>query len=142
MYDSASKLLSFISASPKRVKIYLDQVSEGMGPKRLKHFCPTRWTESSDSVTSIVQNFPIIIDTLEVNRSDCDASARSNALSYLASMTKFDLVIVLLIAERTVQYTRPLCESLQSEQCDLVRASEQAIHLVAVIRGAELFKKS
>ena len=76
-----------------------------------------------DGLNVMIVYFSLFLDTLEAIQVDCDPSARSNVISYFASMTKFGFVISLFVAERILQYTRPLCDSLQSETCDLVKSS-------------------
>lgn len=80
MYDYAQKLVVFITASPKRLQIYLDNAKKHDLP-RVEQFCPTRWSHRADSVASIISCYDPIYETLEDLRANTDLSVRNDAMS-------------------------------------------------------------
>ena len=133
MFDTAQKLLQFITASPKRLQVYMDNASKYALPK-VKHFCPTRWSARAESVSSIMHCFKPISESLEVLEADDDSSVRTTATALINAITRTDFLICLFIADGVLQLTTGLSDALQAVDCDLVRASDHAKSIVTLLQ--------
>ena len=123
-YDTAQKLLQFITASPKRHNFL---------PK-VKQFSSTRWSARAESTSSIIHCFQPIYDSLVALQSDDDTSVRTAATALANAITKTDFLICLFIADGVLQHTTGLSDGLQAVDCDLVRASDHAKSIVSLLQ--------
>ena len=47
MFTTLRELLNFLTSSPKRLQVYLDNTASGSGP-RLQRMCETRWSQHAE----------------------------------------------------------------------------------------------
>lgn len=127
MYNIVQKLTAFITASPKRQQIYVTHAEKYKAPLLTK-YCETRWTCRTDSVDSIIECFQPIIDTLESLEGNTDASV------HLRSILCYQFIICIFIVRNILKYVKPLTNYLQIKDCDLVRASDQALTIVGIMK--------
>jgi len=131
MYATASKVLTFIKSSPKRLQVYIAHSEKA----RLKRFCPTRWTYHSESIHVLLENFGAILETLDALKLDNDTNTKNDATSLCAALTSFEFLVTMVLVEAPMQHLASLCSTLQSEQCDLVKASSSAMSVIGVLSG-------
>ncbi len=132
MYNTLGELLKFITASPKRVAIYLQQTG---GKNKLHRFCETRWSHHSEVVAMVINNYAAILDTLQVLQSDPDKDVAKDAFAYSKSLESFQFLVCLFIADDLMAPMQPVAQALQAEQMDLVRAAERADHIVSLLQS-------
>ncbi|MES9884352.1 MAG: DUF4371 domain-containing protein, partial [Sedimenticola sp.] len=130
MFDVVGDVLYFITASPKRLNVYLSRNENG---NRLKRLCPTRWSQHAESVSAFLKNYTFISDTLIDLQSDSDSKARGDATSYDRAIHSFDFVIALCCVGGPLEYLTPLSNMMQAPDCDLVRASAYASNLIELL---------
>lgn len=129
MYTVAGKVLNFIRSSPKRLQVYLEQANA----TRLKRFSPTRWTYHTQSIHILLQNFSTILATLQELKTDADVNTRSDAVSLSVTLDGFEFIVTMIMVEAPMQHLVGLCDFLQKEQCDLVKASSMAQTVINVM---------
>lgn len=129
MYETSSEVLTFITASPKRLQVYLGHSDN----TRLKKFCATRWSTKTDSIHVLLENLSPILNTLEDLQEDDDAKTRSNATSLYNSITSFTFIVSLVMVEAPMQHLVPLCNMLQDTQANLLNAAAHASSTIKVL---------
>ena len=124
---SAKRLLNF----KENLETTDDNVKEGMGKRqKLKTLCETRWASRSDSLFTFLTAFPVVVSSLDDLQQDGDAKARS----YYSSITKFDFIIGLVVAQTVLQPLVRLSAVLQGKDFDLIQAVGEAKVVVAVLQ--------
>ena len=101
------------------------------GRRKLVELCETRWTARANALTTFIQAFDVVIESLENAEADGDPKARQLRCSIL----KFDFIIVLVSTERILQYTVALSNSLQKVNISLVIAFKEATNLMSILRS-------
>jgi hypothetical protein len=130
MYSIATKVLTFIRSSPKRLQVYLEQSET----TRLKRFCPTRWTNHTESIHVLLENLHSILGTLDTLKGSTDNITKRDADSLSLSLCTFDFLVSMVMIEAPMQQLVPLCDSLQTEHCDLVKASSLANTIICSLK--------
>ncbi|VDI83267.1 Hypothetical predicted protein [Mytilus galloprovincialis] len=124
---SAKRLTSFkenLGTAPNVVK-------EEMGRRqKLKTLCETRWASRSDSLFTFLHAYSVVCDSLEDLEQDGDAKARS----YRCSITKFDFIVGLVVAQAILQPLAPLSAILQTKDFDLIQAVEESKVVVEMLQ--------
>lgn len=101
---------------------------------RLQPFCATRWSHRVNSLKTFLLRFDQINSTLGELSTDTDNKTSSSSTTFLYSINNFNFVLPLFVAIRIFQYTASLSLYLQNDDCDLVKATEQAINIVEMLK--------
>ena len=59
MFTTLHEVLYFLTSSPKRRQVYLDNSASGNGP-RLQRMSETRWFQDAECVTQCIDNYTFI----------------------------------------------------------------------------------
>lgn len=123
---SAKRLLSF-----KENLEANDQVKEAMERRqKLKTLCETRWASRSDSLSTFLAAFNVVVSSLEDLEQQGDAKARS----YACSIKKFDFVVTLVVVQATLHPLVPLSAMLQDKEIDLIEAVAESKVVIEQLR--------
>ena len=78
MFTTLHEVLYFLTSSPKRLKVYLDNTASGNGP-HLQGMSETRWSQHAECVTQCIENYTSIMAALSQMSSDSDQNTSSSA---------------------------------------------------------------
>ena len=95
----------------------------------------TRWLSRVDSISTLLSNYEAVHEALDEVRVQSTGQSSHDAASYLYSMSAFCFIVAVVICQYILAFTRPLSVVLQSKECDLVLAHEDARNLVAAIQS-------
>ena len=132
MFTTLCEVLYFLTSSPKRLQVYLDNTASGNGP-RLQRMCETRWSQHAECVTQSIDNYTSIMATLSQMSNDSDQNTSSSAFSYLKTMSLFDFIITIYACQSILPHLTPLSDHMQNPHCDLVIASSRAETLCSLM---------
>lgn len=130
--DTVHDVTSLIRNSPKRLHMFksLQEMTNSGSTPTLKPLCPTRWTVRTRSIDSVLQNYSIVVDALEVISSSGSDEGSRKAGGLIALMDKFSTYFGMRLASLIFGKTEILATSLQT-----VRSSvEDAIKAVNILR--------
>ncbi len=131
MYNTVEEVLKFLTASPKRQAIYMEQTG---GKNKLVRFCPTRWSHHPESVASVRDNMDPILDTLQIiYQTDDNKDVSRDAFALSKAIQSFEFLVCLFIADDIMAPMQPISEALQNKQMDLVRAAERADRILSLM---------
>ena len=82
-----------------------------------------------------MSNYEAVHEALDEVRVQSTGQSSHDAASYLYSMSAFCFIVAAVICQYILAFTRPLSVVLQSKECDLVLAHEDARNLVAAIQS-------
>ena len=105
--DFIFTLLQLIGFSPKGLSRFDSirkniAVSTGENTPSLRMVCPTRWTVRHSSISSILQNYSVLLTALEeIQLGRDDYAAKASGL--LAQMRSFDIYLPYLVCSATEQ---------------------------------------
>ena len=103
----------------------------------------TRWLSRVDSISTLLVNYSAIYDSVSEVMLQSTGKASHDASAFLRAMEQFHFIISAVLTQYILGYTRPLSVLLQSKSCDLIKAHDEARHLVSVlndVRSEEKFK--
>ena len=132
MFTTLREVLYFLTSSPKRLQVYLDNSASGNGPC-LQRMCETRWSQHAECVTQCIDNYTSIMAALSQMSSDSDQNTSSSAFSFLKTMTSFDFIITICACQSILPHLTPLSDHMQDPHCDLVIASARAETLCSLM---------
>ncbi|XP_068689182.1 52 kDa repressor of the inhibitor of the protein kinase-like [Montipora foliosa] len=95
----------------------------------------TRWLLRVDSISTLLSNYEAVHEALDEVRVQSTGQSSHDAASYLYSMSAFCFIVAAVICQYIFAFTRSLSVVLQSKECDLVLAHENARNLVAAIQS-------
>lgn len=127
LYNIVEHILRFITASPQRFSVYKQL---NASKKSIRTFCPTRWHHHSQSIALFIEQYDVILETLEEISTNANTQTRSEALSLHNSLLNFDIIIAGQISATILSHLIPLVDELQLVKCDLVKASFKAQELI------------
>ena len=161
--DTFKSITFFFSASPKRKGILSEKLSESAGNDLLadsglsagteddqcdvialranknRYHLPTlsdtRWLSRVDSISTLLSNYEAVHEALDEVHVQSTGQSSHDAALYLYSMSAFCFIVAAVICQYILAFTRPLSVVLQSKECDLVLAHEDARNLVATIQS-------
>lgn len=132
MFTTLREVLYFLTSSPKRLQVYLDNTASGNGP-RLQRMSETRWSQHAECVTQCIENYTSIMAALSQMSSDSDQNTSSSAFSFLKTMSSFDFIITIYVCQSILPHLTPLSDHMQDPHCDLVIASARAETLCSLM---------
>ncbi len=132
MYNTLEEVLKFITASPKRLAIYLEQTG---GKNKLHRFCETRWSHHAEVVASFIENYAAILDTLQVLLDDNNKDVAKDAFALSLAIQNFQFLVCLFIADDIMAPMQPISDAFQHKQMDLVRASERTDRVISMLQS-------
>lgn len=111
-----NEVYNLINASPKRLAIY-NELRKGSGPdaSSLRPLCPTRWTVRTGAIAAIVNNYSLILQTLEEIAEESSGSIASKASGLICLMEKFSTYFGLKLAHLGFVATEQLATTLQAK---------------------------
>ena len=128
MMQTADKISRFFSNSPKRqlaLEQWIDNVLPEENRRKLKELCRTRWVKLHEAFDVFSDLFLPTFCCLEAivysPPSDWNRETRSDAQSLLA-MSQFPFMVVLVLSQKVLAYTKGLSIKLQGRYIDVVRA--------------------
>lgn len=126
-----TKVAFFFENSPKRQAALEEKISQTEQPNRKKHLidlCRTRWIHRHEAFENFVQLFEVVVDLFEDIRSshDWNRDTSIDASTLLAAITKFDFLMAIVVAWKTLTLVKPLSVGLQSSSIDICKAYEEA----------------
>lgn len=137
MMDTVQTIAFAFDYSAKRLLSYKenleanDQVKEAMERRqKLKTLCETRWASRSDSLSTFLAAFNVVVSSLEDLEQQGDAKARS----YACSIKKFDFVVTLVVVQATLHPLVPLSAMLQDKEIDLIEAVAESKVVIEQLR--------
>ena len=95
----------------------------------------TRWLSRVDSISTLLSNCKAIHEAHDELRVQPTGHCSHDVASHLYSMSAFCFIVAAVICQYILTFTRPLSVVLQSKECDLVLAHEDAQNLVAAIQS-------
>lgn len=116
-------VIVFVTDSAKRT-IVLQQAQRktGMQKERLIKLCQTRFVERHTSVHRFCNQFPAIVEALQMMSNWSDPKTSSKATTLLTAMSTSDFLVGLVICKTLAQLLRPVSLKLQEEGGDLIQA--------------------
>ena len=112
------EVTKLIKLSPRRdVAFKSIKVEISPGSPGIRILCPTRWTVRADALASILQNYPVLMETWVVAADlvkDSETTARINGVA--AQMSKFDFLFGAMLGEKILRPTDQLSQTLQKVQ--------------------------
>ena len=100
----------------------------------LPTLCETRWLSRVDSVSTLLVKYDQVRNALEEVADKSSGKSRSDAQAYLKNMSEFWFIMTAVMVQYILAYVRPVSVTLQSKQCDLVKAHEECQGLLQVIK--------
>lgn len=95
--------------------------------KQVPKLCETRWTARVDTLSAVIANYKCIIQSLEdICTESSDSESRLKASSHIRMLKSSQFIVALVIAHHILSFTRPLSQSLQRTDCDIVKAFDDA----------------
>ncbi|KAK0146901.1 repressor of the inhibitor of the protein kinase [Merluccius polli] len=128
--NTAQELVSFITASPKRLQCLLRNSSS---KKRLQKFSDTRWSQHDMCLSTVIDNYEDVVTTLAELKTDADAKCSSAASALSRAMETFEFIICLTVTQELLHCLTPLSNGLQNPKCELPMAARMATDLVTVL---------
>ena len=95
----------------------------------------TRWLSRVDSIITLLSNYESVHEALDEVRVQSTGRSSHDAASYLYSMSAFCFIVAAVIYQFILAFTRPLSVVLQSKECDLILAHEDARNLLAATQS-------
>lgn len=144
--DLAQEILQLIKLSPKREGLFKSkQESSGLsGFGNLKPLCPTRWTVRAESIKSILDNYPVLFETLEeINTTTNDEYSR-RAGGQMAKMEKFSTFFGLKLGYLVFAASEVLSVNLQAVKTtvhDATKAVNLARNYYTDLRSEDKFSE-
>ncbi|XP_043193723.1 zinc finger MYM-type protein 1-like [Amphibalanus amphitrite] len=113
--DITNELTSFVRNSPKTAAL-LRRLALGTesGTGSLRPLCPTRWTCRTASLRSVLENYELIMHTLEEVSTESSGEHARRAGGMLALMGQFDTLMGLRMAIEVFSIAEDLSRGLQS----------------------------
>lgn len=125
--DFSLELVQLIKYSPKRQVLFEEMKKDFPGNPGLKPLCPTRWTVRTGSMTSIVENYDPLVETLtEVHSSGNDEYSRK-ANGLLFQMERFQTYFGLKLSILVFSAVEQLSITLQSKNTNAEDAFSAAM---------------
>lgn len=128
--DFIFTLVQLIRFFPKRLSLFdlirkNVTVNTGENTPSLRMVCPTRWTVRHTSITSILQNYSVLLTALEeIQLGHDDYAAKASGL--LAQMGSFDIYFALKLAYLVFSTAEQLSINLQSVDLTVQEALNSA----------------
>jgi hypothetical protein len=135
-FTAVQSVCSIIRASPKRLAVFRNlQMQSAVADRSacvttIKPLCETRWTCRTASLTSVLENYEVILDTLEeVSKSGGSSKGAKEAPQLLNYLEKFSTVFGLKMCLVLFSPVEDMAKQLQSKQLDasLVRTVKQGL---------------
>ena len=126
VFAVVQSISTVVRASPKRLAIFRDiQTAAAMAngttasPKSLRPLCPTRWTCRTQSLTSVLDNYEELMETLmEIMNNGGSSEGAKAAPGLLALLEKFSTVFGLYAAQSVFAPSEEMAKKLQSTELD------------------------
>ena len=111
-----NELYNFIQLSPKRLTLF-NKLKAELAPENpnVKPLCPTRWTVRTSAINSVIKNYSVLLQELEIIRDEFSGEASSKALGLLTVMEKFSTYFGLKLAYLVFVSTEQLAITLQAK---------------------------
>ena len=85
--------------------------------------CETRWSARLATVSNVIAKYKAIHLALhDISIESSQTEVRNNAMSYYRLMQSSTFILALVVAQFVLNFTHPLCLSLQKVSCDVVKA--------------------
>ena len=89
--DTVYEISNFIRYSPKRLHLFLTKLQDSEeGSVSLKPLCPTRWTARTSAINAILEDFDLLLETLEEVHQSTSDEYGMKAGGLLQSLEKFN----------------------------------------------------
>lgn len=128
MMDYLKDVINLICASPKRAAVFVDLQSQSpeLSLSSLRPLCPTRWTTREQSIHSVLMNYSVVEETLQViaETDMSDAGTKANGLLHI--MKTFSFYFALRTGMIVFQRTELLSRLLQSSTISVPEALKAA----------------
>ena len=114
--DTVFEITKLIKFSPKRDALFTKLKQEiTPGTPGFRTLCPTRWTVRAVSLKSVIDNYLVLQALWEkVKDAVTDSEIRARVTGVDATMSRFDFLFGLVLAERLLQHTDNLSKTLQA----------------------------
>jgi len=114
--DYAQNLATFIKMSPKRMGKYLEISAEYENSQTLHQLCPTRWTIRTRSLSSVLNSYQAIHETLmSISEENNQREICDKARGLARKMENFDLYFGLFIGKNIFSVCEQVATTLQTE---------------------------
>jgi hypothetical protein len=139
--DFVREIINFVRASPKRSRTFDllklgQQDDSNVNISGLRPLCPTRWTVRTKSISSVLDNYSALADTLkEISDSNKDDSG-AKASGFLTKMNSFETYFGLEIALQVFEPSEICSKKLQSINISVSEAKKTALEVVGLIEKA------
>ena len=140
------EVVTFFRLSPKRSRLLEQNILHGQSNedpqvksqvKHLKKLCDTRWVERHEAVKTFKLLYLPVVDTLTDISQSRDAASVA-ASTDLASITRTEFVVVMVVLNRVLAITKQLSVSLQEVNKDLTKCLlevKQQVNLLQRMRA-------
>jgi len=152
--DNLQHLCSFLSGSAKRKAIVRkhfklshsadelfadldenDQFVANSGRQSLSVLCTTRWLSRVDSVSTLLLNYSAVEESLHEISETSTGQAQRDAESYIRLVKDFTFMFAAVTCAYFLGFLRPLTIALQSHQCDLLKAHNDARDVIETVKS-------
>ena len=90
--DVVREIVGLINRSPKRTHLFNEKLIQNEEPKcGIKPLCPTWWTVRTEAMDTVIKQYSVIMDTMEVNQTKHDEYGLK-AAGVLATLEKFEML--------------------------------------------------
>ena len=141
MMHTADSVSRFFNNSPKRqlaLEKWISDVLPEERRKKMKELCRTRWVERHDAFEVFLDLFLPTVSCLEEialsQPADWNRETRSDAHSFLLSMSQFTFVVALVVTQKVLSYTKELSVKLQGRYVDVVCAHREIETIRATVK--------
>ena len=129
MMGTMGEICRYFGFSPKRqgvLETKIDELCPNSKHKKLKDVCKTRWVQRLDSLEVFIELLPAITETLDEIRLNTDKhwnnESTTKANAFYHAICTFEFLMVLIITQRCLAYTKGVTIKLQSSSIDAIKA--------------------
>lgn len=138
-------ICNFIKLSPLRLSVFQKLKHAALNTSNsLRPLCPTRWTVRAEALSSIVDNYEVLLDTMEEVRSNPGSSdVTSKASGILNTLLRFSTLFSLTFGAEVFFVTDFIATKLQAKDMDARTAqnlNKKATHFLCKAFRPVLFQ--
>lgn len=139
--ETTHEITKLIKYSPRREAVFRDlksahDLNNDFHSPGMRLLCPTRWTVRADSLSSVICNFEVLLDTWEETVDivrDTETKSRINGVS--AMMKTFDFTFGTLLGEAILRHADNLSRALQDKKISAAEGQQIARLVISTIKS-------
>ena len=97
-------------------------IKQGSHKKSVPRLCGTRWTARGDTLSALIANYKLILDSLEQLQATTNGDTKRDAFTYIRLLSDSKFLVSLVVAQFILSYCSCVITTLQAVNCDLGKA--------------------